>query len=116
MRRSISPNEPLLREILRAPDLMTGLSSGEWDLLVRQARSSTLIARLACILEQRTSIQCPVAPRRHLEGERRVADKLEHDVLLEVRRIAEPLSQIGVRIILLKGAAYVVGDLPAARG
>ena len=105
-----------MRQVLRTPELMTGLSDKEWGLLVRQARSSALIARLAFILEQHPSIECPAAARRHFEGERRVTEKLVREVLRDIRHIAEPLSQIGVRIILLKGGAYVIGDLPPARG
>src|SRR5581483_7856696 len=112
MREGTARDEPLLRAVLREPALVLGLSPANWDLLVRQARSSTLLARLAWVLPDNASIQCAGAARRHLESEKWVADKLAHDVLLEIRRIAEPLSQIGVRIIVLKGAAYVAGDLP----
>ena len=84
--------QSLLVDVLRSPELMAELSPVQWDLLVRQARSSGLIAQLAFILEDRASTVCPAAPRRHLEGGRRIAEKLARDVQLEVRRIAEPLA------------------------
>jgi hypothetical protein len=105
-----------LRQVLRSPELMTGLSDREWGLLVGQARSSSLVARLAYILERHPLIESPAGARRHFEGERAVTEALAREVLRDIRQIADPLAEIGARIILLKGAAYVIGDLPPSRG
>ena len=58
----------------------------------------------------------PEAPRRHLEAACKLSHKHHRDVHWEVRCICQSLSPLKVPIILLKGAAYVVSGLPAARG
>ena len=45
-----------------------------------------------------------------------MTEALAREVLRDIRQIADPLAEIGARIILLKGAAYVIGDLPPSRG
>jgi len=117
MQARIDTAEPLLRAILAAPARLQELSGRDWDLLLRQARASTLVGGLAHAIEQdgRAGL-VPPEVWRHLEGERRFAQRLAHDVRQEVERVAEPLRLAGTDVILLKGAAYVLDDLPPAHG
>ena len=41
-----SVSRDLLTRTLRSPDAVSRFSMGEWDILVRQARSAGLLARL----------------------------------------------------------------------
>jgi len=109
--------EQLLRAVLAAPDKLGKLSERDWDLLLRQARASALVGRLAHVIEQYGLVDVvPATVWRHLAGEQRFAQRLAHDVRQEVERVAEPLRQAGVGVVLLKGAAYVMDDLPPAQG
>lgn len=106
-----------LRRVLRRPEMLPALTLAEWDLVIRQARRGGLLARLAVRLADRGLLDAvPAAPRQHLVAERTLADKHRRDVRNEVRYIAEALAPTGVPVILLKGAAYIVADLPPARG
>ncbi len=106
-----------LRRALRDPARLLSLSLAEWDLVIRQARRAGILARLAVRLDEAGLLDAvPAAPRHHLVGERRLADKHRRDVRNEVRYIAEALAPTGVPVILLKGAAYVLADLPPASG
>ena len=106
-----------LRRALRHPAGLLTLSLADWDLLVRQARRAGILARLAARLDAAGLLDAvPAAPHRHLAGERLLAEKHRRDVRSEVRYIAEALSPTGVPVILLKGAAYVLADLPPASG
>ncbi|HEX3501671.1 MAG TPA: nucleotidyltransferase family protein, partial [Stellaceae bacterium] len=106
-----------LRRALRDPTRLLSLSLAEWDLLVRQARRAGILARLAIRLDEAGLLDAvPEAPRRHLVGERLLAEKHRRDVRNEVRYIAEALSPTGVPVILLKGAAYILAELPPASG
>jgi hypothetical protein len=106
-----------LREILARPELAKSLELADWDLVVPQSRRSGLLARLGIRLEEAGLLeQVPPPPRRHMESDRILAEKLARDVRREVRYVRQALAEVGVPIILLKGAAYVVSDLPAARG
>jgi hypothetical protein len=45
-----------------------------------------------------------------------MADRQRHEVRWEVRRIRRAMRNTGLPIVLLKGAAYMMGGLPAAKG
>ena len=107
----------LLLQALGQPERMAKLAPADWDLLLRQVRHADLTARLAELLKAHDLIAAvPEAPRRHLEAACTLSAKHHRDVRWEVRCIREALDPLGVPIILLKGAAYVMAGLPAARG
>jgi hypothetical protein len=109
--------ECCLRRALCDPATLSELRLADWDLLVRQARRAGLLARLAIALAESSRLDAvPAAPRHHLAVERILAEKHASDVRREVRYIQRALAPTGVPVILLKGAAYILADLPAARG
>ncbi|MBV9523936.1 MAG: nucleotidyltransferase family protein [Alphaproteobacteria bacterium] len=115
MEATLRPDE--LTAALARPSLLADRSLPQWDLLIRLARQSGLLARLHGLLEERGVLgDVPEAPRRHLIGAAILAAKHARDVRWEVRCIKRALAPLGIPIILLKGAAYVMGCLPAAAG
>jgi hypothetical protein len=58
----------------------------------------------------------PPGPKGHLAAARTLATAQRDEVRREVANIADALRQVGVPIVLLKGAAYVLADLPPAAG
>lgn len=111
----ISP--PLILQALRQPDALTSLSLADWDLMLRQARNANLLAHLYALVEERGLIeQVPPQPREHLESSRVISERHTQAVHWEVIQIRKALANIGVPVILLKGAAYVMAKLPSARG
>jgi len=58
----------------------------------------------------------PIQPRLHLLAARAHAAKHERTLRWEVNRIGHALAEIGVRVVLLKGAAYLMAGLPGSRG
>jgi hypothetical protein len=108
---------PLIVEVLRAPARLGELAPAGWELLLRQASAANLSATLYCLAEREGVLNAiPAAPRRHLEWARSLAARQDQAVHFEVDEIARALRRVGVQPILLKGAAYVLADLPAARG
>lgn len=106
----------MLVKALRAPESVTQLDAAGWDLLVRQARRAELLGSLRARLDAAGLLESvPRAPRVHLESGWLTAQNQVRDVRYEVRCIARGLSHTKVRIILLKGAAYVMVDLPVGR-
>lgn len=96
---------------------MASLNLAEWDLLLRQARQAGLLPRLHAMLEDRDLLgQIPPQAREHLEWAHVMTERHAQAVRWEVRMIRQALRKAGVPIILLKGAAYVMAGLPAARG
>ncbi len=110
-------NLPLLVRALQAPADCPAWPLADWDLLLRQAVSANLTAGLWAALDSAGVLdQVPPQPRAHLDWARRLAERHGRAVHWEVRQIASALAEVKLPLILLKGAAYVIGDVAAARG
>jgi hypothetical protein len=105
---------PLL-DVLRSPEGAARLTTAEWVTLIGAARHSSLLPRLSLLLEPLADA-LPARVREQLEAARPFADKHARTILWEVERIRDALCDLDVKIVLLKGAAYVVAGLPAGRG
>mgnify|MGYP001812569375 FL=1 len=111
-----SGSSPLV-EVLNRPECLHSLNLAEWDYLVRQARRAGLLSRIYNLTQERGLLgQVPDAIRHHLESSRVIADKQVRVVQYEVRRIQQALAGHDVPVVLLKGAAYVMANLPPAQG
>lgn len=111
------PADPLLVRVLRTPESAGRLSLAQWDLLVRQARQAGLLARLQHRLgEQGLLHSIPEPARWHFDAAATLAHKQQIAVRWEVTQIRAALARLAVPLVVLKGAAYVVAGLPAARG
>ena len=108
---------PLLVQVLREPERLRSLDEMQWTLLVRQARRSDLLARVACLADE-------AAARPHMAGQ---ASAHLDDILVlaaaqaaEVRRevefLARTLAPLGIPVTLMKGAAYLMSGRRAALG
>lgn len=106
-----------LLQALRQPASLPGLSPQEWDLLIRQGRRADLLARIGeGAVAQGVWEALPLAPRRHLTGAMKLAQRQHRELRHEVRAIARALAPVGVPVVLLKGAAYVSAGRRAAHG
>lgn len=109
--------ENLLAECLLSDNRSLELSNRNWEILLGQARQARLIARLAMHLKNGCSLhRVPDGPRHHLEGALKLANRQQHEVHWEVDRLRRALVGQRGPVILLKGAAYLMADLPPARG
>ncbi len=107
---------PLL-DVLREPDHMAVLDYRGWDRLLRQATAFALLPRLAVQADSPALKEnIPLRVRPHLSAARTVAAKQRLAVRWEARRVARALAGIDAPVLLLKGAAYAVADLPPADG
>jgi len=114
---SVRQNQVRLAQLLACPVAAAGLSLADWSLVIRQARRAGVLARLCDLIEEGGALSAVPEPARlHLEAARTLAIKHAHDVRWEVRCIKQALAPLDIPIILLKGAAYLLADLPPARG
>lgn len=109
----------LLLRALRDPGSLASASVSEWDLVIRQARRADLLARLAfelqdCGLERDGST--PAAAAMHLRAARTIAAAHAREVRWELRCIRHALAGLDCPVVVLKGAAYLMAELPPARG
>ncbi len=109
--------QDLIVQVLLNPKSIARLNALEWDLLIRQGRRTKLLARLAYLLaDEGIMPQVPVAARLHLASAVKLAVRQEVSLRWEVACLQKELAGAGTRITLLKGAAYAMAGLPAARG
>ena len=107
----------LLQTVLTDPPTVRTLTPAQWDLLVRQARRANLLARLSSTLQAAGLMEAvPDGPRQHLHAADVIAQRQSISVRWEVRCIQQALAASGAPVVLLKGAAYEMAQLPAARG
>jgi Uncharacterised nucleotidyltransferase len=107
----------VLISVLARPDALLRLDLPQWELLIRQAWSTQLIARLAALCHERGWLDdVPLRPRRHLEAALRLGERQERWVRWEIDCIRRAVAPLGIPVVLLKGAAYVAAQLPPAKG
>ena len=111
------PAATLLQTALTHPQSVRACSPAQWDLLVRQARRANLLGRLSSTLQEAGLMaEVPDAPRQHLLAADVIVRRQSVSVQWEVQCIARSLARSGAPVVLLKGAAYEIAGLPAARG
>ena len=108
---------PLLVQLLRHPGQLAGASPADWELIVRQAALANLTPALYYLLDGRDLLERVPAPARaHLEWARAAFERHAQGVRFEVLKIGQALGATGVPVVLLKGAAYAMAQLPVAAG
>src|SRR5262245_46047263 len=110
-------NPDLVRLGLTNPHALRSMTLRDWDLLIRQARGAAVLGRLQALLEEAAVMEeIPTAPRNYLEAARLIASSQRQVIRWEVYCICRALIDVQTEFILLKGAAYVLSELPFARG
>jgi len=94
-----------------------GLDAGSWDKLIRLARHADLLGRIAGIARAQTGdTGIPPAALTHLRAEQVLLAAQRASVEREVAYLERALADLSIPVVLLKGAAYLIADLPAALG
>ncbi|MCS6944160.1 MAG: nucleotidyltransferase family protein, partial [Sutterellaceae bacterium] len=106
----------LLLDALTDARVCAQLPELRWELLLRTARA----ARLLGVLAERVQAALPIAAlpplaQRHLAAGRNEA-RFRRQKTLYLLATIEPLLRACGKVVLLKGAAYIVQDLPVAAG
>jgi hypothetical protein len=106
-----------LIHILQRPELSEELSLWQWDELLGLARGKNLLARLAeSCKPQLHAGKLPEQVVVHLNAALVLSQHQMQAIRWEVQHIANALDKLDIPLVLLKGAAYVFGELPAATG
>lgn len=107
----------LLINVLNKTEMVGGFAEMQWDMLLRQARTANLLARLGQKLTAaHLDAQIPDKVKRHFYSDIAVVNAVERSARWEAQRIEDALSPLSVHTILLKGSAYVLAGLQAGRG
>lgn len=120
MREHVLPLPTHARQLLDAlstPEITRTWSQPQWDVAVRSAR----LARLLGVLAHRVhaagiDTALPLAIRQQLQGAIAQSNFLVQMLRVELARVESVLQPLGIRVVLLKGAAYLAENLPIAPG
>ncbi len=108
---------PILVKVLNRDQTIADLTLSQWDLIVRQARKSMLLAKLYYLIEDQFDLaKIPEPVLRYLQSAQVHSTKQYTDLLWEVKHIEVVAKQLGHSIVLLKGSAYAMLGLTAAKG
>lgn len=111
----MNAHDALLAAVLREPQRLAKLLPCEWDLLLPQARRAGMLAHLAWVAEQ-SGQTISGRPGEYLESARIISQRQAQAVHFEVQRIHAAFEETGIPVVLLKGAAYEMADLPCSVG
>jgi hypothetical protein len=107
----------LLLHSMRDPASVPGLGAEALDDVLHAARQHALLARLEHDLAGLGVLQdLPEAARRQFANARVRANANAITLCFEIDRVRRALTDLGIRIVLLKGAAYRRAGLSVARG
>ena len=107
----------ILLTALRDPAQMSGFGPAEWDLLLRIARRTRLLGRLAVIMQERGELeQLPLIVRDHFSAAQVFVRHYQRTACWEVNRLLAALGNRDLPLVLLKGSAYILAGLPSSRG
>lgn len=103
--------------LFRFPERLSLLSLAQWDRVIRLAKRSNLIGRLAHVVgEQGVLEQLPAQVQPHLRSALVLTSHQRQAIAWETRHIGEALRGLDAPLVLLKGSAYAIANLRAARG
>jgi len=107
----------LLTATLNAPQMALDWSVRDWEVLLGQARRARLATRLAVQFSDAQLMESiPAGPAPYLRSALRLAERQCHEVIWEVNCIVRALAKLDTPVVLLKGAAYLMADLPPSKG
>jgi hypothetical protein len=107
----------LLIDLLLWPEKAVDLSEKDWDDVIPQARITALLATLYLRLKDTNLLKnIPVRPLSHLYSAWVVHNKQKESLEYEVKWLLRAFSDAEEPLIVLKGAAYILADLPSSRG
>ncbi len=104
-------------EAVKHPERLVDASLSQWDSIIRLAKRSNLIGRLAEGVHSAGVLErMPPEVQTHLKSARALTTHQRQAIAWETRHIGHALDGLNVPLVLLKGAAYAMADLAAARG
>jgi hypothetical protein len=107
----------LLQQCLMQPKTVLELGPQELNQLISQGRGSRLLASLASELQDAGLLALlPMSVSRHFQSAMLVHEKQKRDLAYDSEKVRQILASVGEKLVLLKGAAYLLAEIPVARG
>lgn len=117
MKRVLPTNPTQLLDVIRRPHEMAELTLGDWDTLLPVARQTGVVYRLARqAIELQLLDSIPPEVHWHLTSADKYSKHNRQNIAWEINRLGRALAGLDCPLVLLKGAAYIAGELPPANG
>lgn len=105
-----------LIRVLREPTVVRGWAADDWNRFLPLARNARLLGRCLVLFEDRKLLdQVPQRILDQLRGALVQTRYVQGQALREWRLVKRVLDEAGVKVLPLKGVAYLLADLPPAR-
>lgn len=104
-----------LIDLMNRPADASQLSRTDWTQILSIARAANLVGSLSERLKQ-TETQIPSEVKRHLDGMAQLSERQRESVRWEAHQLARALENLAIPVLMLKGSAYVLGELPTSIG
>jgi len=113
----VTPSDAPLLRVWREPSRALQLDGPGWTEFLQHARRAAVLGRLGALLRDEGLLdRIPPKAAAHLRSGLVVAAHAERVISWEVRQLERVLGSLDSDLVLLKGAAYLVGGLRVARG
>ncbi|MCW8832341.1 MAG: nucleotidyltransferase family protein [Colwellia sp.] len=107
----------LLIQVLQEPTIIKRFTAKDWNLLLRQASSAKMLARLAYSFKADNLTDfIPNKILNHVNAEQVKVAHLHTQVRQEVEALNQLFNKLAIKAIYLKGTAYLLANLPLAQG
>lgn len=107
--------QDLLLSCLINPHSVTGFTVPQWSLLLRMAKTCKLTAHIAWLIEQHNLGHCiPAKVVNHFQAAQAIVVYRRRIAFWEMNRLQRALADCNIDIIVLKGCAYLLTDIPFA--
>jgi len=113
--RLINQASLLINRLIENNNLDEG-SPADWELLIRQARASGLLERLAAFSIDKKQFCFPDYAASHFHSAKVFFTSQQRILRWELHLLADVFKQLQLPLVLLKGSAYAAADLEASRG
>ncbi|MCP5314645.1 MAG: nucleotidyltransferase family protein [Chromatiaceae bacterium] len=103
----------LLTRFLHRPSIAVRWTADDWNRFVPLARNARLLGRCLALFEQHGLLET-VPPRLHdqMLGALQLTRYVQGQALRELAQVTRVLHEAGIRVMALKGVAYLAADLP----
>ena len=107
----------ILINAIKSPHKLPETPLRQWDLILRLAKRANLIGRLAETVHLCGVMnELPTQVQIHLNSARVLTTHQRQAIAWEISHIGKALKPLEAPLVLLKGAAYAIANMAAARG
>ena len=108
--------QPIILAFLQAPGEAVAYDNAQWSLLLRTAEACKISAQLAWLIDQHhLNHLIPEKVQNHFSAARKIANFRCRQITWELNRLQLALAGFADDVLILKGGAYLLLELPFAK-